>query len=78
MSESAGSCAVETQFSMSRGINDKMREIAREEIRKNTLEEKRANGDLTKAEALELANLKIGAALDDIATLKSGSVCYMA
>lgn len=79
MSESAGSAAIEHQNRIQSSFNkDYMRKIAREEIRKNELEEKLANDGLTKKEAAELASIKLGAALDTIATMGSGTICYMA
>ena len=80
MSESAGSCAVETQYCVSSNAYNpyQMRKIAQQEVRKNELVEKRDNGNLSKAEAVELTSLMLNSALDKIANAHSQSICYMA
>ncbi len=80
MSESAGSCAIVSQRRPMDDFRDcyRQRKIAKQEIRKNELSQKGDNGNLTTAEAMELAGYKIQEGLEKIAQLNAGSVCYLA
>ena len=80
MSESAGSCAIVSQRKPMDDFKNcwQQRRIAKQEIRKNELSQKGENGNLTTAEAMELAGYKIEEGLEKIAKMNADSVCYLA
>ncbi len=54
------------------------RQIVKQELRRQELEEKGERGELNNREAMELAAYNVENALEKIAKLGSSTVCYMA
>ena len=89
MSETSGSCAVIANSGImsrypQRSVMDDLcdayekRQMVKQEIRKQELEEKGENGGLTTREAMELSGYKIQEGLEKMAKLTKPTVCYMA
>ncbi len=89
MSETSGSCAIVANSGImsrypQRTVFDDLsdayqkRQIVKQEMRKQELEEKGENGGLTTREAMELSGYKIQEGLEKMAKLTRPTVCYMA
>lgn len=89
MSETSGSCTIVANRGImprypQRTIMDNLKEnyqkrqLVKEEMRKQELEEKGENGELNTREALELASYKFEEGLEKMAQLTKPRVCYMA
>ena len=80
MTECAGSCAIVSQKRPMEDLQDcwEKRKFAKQEMRKKELSQKGEIGNLTTAEAMELAGYKIQDGLEKIAKLNADSICYLA
>lgn len=89
MFETSGSCAIVANSGIvsrypQRTVMDDLsdayekRQMVKQEIRKQELEEKGENEGLTTREAMELSGYKIQEGLEKMANLSKPHVCYMA
>ncbi len=89
MSETSGSCAIianngiMSRYPQRTVLDDlsdayQKRQMVKQEMRKQELEAKGENGELTTREAMELSGYKIQEGLEKMAQLTKPKVCYMA
>lgn len=81
MSETAGSCGIESQCIVAREFmpfKNNTRRMIQQELRKNELAQKNRECGLSNSEKAELMAYKAGEVLDWFRNAGNGSICYSA